>query len=64
MAKLNKSFEFSKNRYESGTTDFVTYLQNLNEKNQGEFRLANAKYAFLLRDLVLKLYMGEQQLGN
>ena len=64
MEALNKSFEFSKNRYESGTTDFVTYLQNLNEKNQGEFRLANAKYAFLLRDLVLKLYMGEQQLGN
>lgn len=64
MEALNTSFEFSKNRYESGTTDFVTYLQNLNEKNQGEFRLLNAKYAFLVRDLVLKLYMGEQQLGN
>lgn len=64
LIALNNSFEFSKNRYESGTIDFVTYLQNLNAKNQGAFQLSNAKYAFLLRDFVLKLYMGEQVSGD
>lgn len=53
------SLKFSQTRYENGTIDFVTYLQSLNNKNGGDFQLTNAKYAFLLRDYVLKLYTGE-----
>lgn len=64
LVALENSFQFSKRRYESGTIDFVTYLQNLNAKNQGELQLSNAKYAFLIRDFILKLYMGQQVSGD
>ena len=45
LPNLNTSYKFAKNRYENGTIDFVTYLQSLNGKNNGELQLARAKYA-------------------
>lgn len=59
LVNLNTSFEFSKTRYESGTIDFVTYLQSLNNKNEGEFQLVQARYGIMLRKLILDIFTGE-----
>ncbi|OEK01799.1 hypothetical protein BFP97_09845 [Roseivirga sp. 4D4] len=59
LVNLNTSFEFSKTRYESGTIDFVTYLQSLNLKNGAEFQLVQARYAIMLRKLILDIFTGE-----
>lgn len=59
LVNLNTSFEFSKTRYESGTIDFVTYLQSLNNKNGAEFSLVQAKYSIMLRKLILDILTGE-----
>jgi outer membrane protein len=53
---LNQTFEFSKKRFETGNTDFYTYLQALNNKNRAEAQLANAKYTIVLRKRILDLY--------
>ena len=62
MLNLNTAFEFSKNRYESGTIDFVTYLVSLNGKNGGELELTRAMYSILFRKLILDIYIGELDL--
>ncbi len=59
MESLNKAYEFAKNRYESGTIDFVTYLTSLNGKNNGELELARSKYSILFRQLIIDIYTGE-----
>lgn len=59
LINLNTSFEFSKTRYESGTIDFVTYLQSLNNKNGADFQLVQAKYGIMLRKLILDIFTGE-----
>lgn len=59
LLNLNTSFEFSKNRYENGTIDFVTYLVSLNGKNNGELELTRATYSILFRKLILDIYTGE-----
>lgn len=59
LLNLNTAFEFSKNRYENGTIDFVTYLVSLNGKNNGELELTRAKYSILFRQLILDIYIGE-----
>ena len=59
LLNLNTAFEFSKNRYENGTIDFVTYLVTLNGKNNGELELARAMYSILFRKLILDIYIGE-----
>lgn len=59
LVNLNTSFEFSRTRYESGTIDFVTYLQSLNNKNGAEFQLVQAKYGIMLRKLILDIFTGE-----
>ncbi len=64
LINLNTSFEFSKTRYESGTIDFVTYLQSLNNKNGAEFQLVQAKYGILLRKLILDIFTGELSPSN
>lgn len=56
---LDQSYEFAKTRYENGTIDFVTYLQSLSAKNNGDFTLIRSKYAILLRQFILDIYMGE-----
>lgn len=68
MESLSTSFEFAKNRYESGTIDFVTYLQSLNAKNRGELELVRSKYGILFRQLIIEIFTGElnidQDLGG
>ena len=64
LESLNTSFEFAKNRYESGTIDFVTYLQSLNAKNNGELELVRSKYGILFRQLIIDIFTGELQPGG
>lgn len=64
LINLNTAYEFAKNRYESGTIDFVTYLTSLNGKNNGELELARSKYGILFRQLILDIYTGELNLGG
>ncbi|MEM8938179.1 MAG: TolC family protein [Bacteroidota bacterium] len=55
---LNQTFEFIKKRFETGNTDFYTYLESLNNKNQAEAQLVNAMYTIVLRKRILDLYRG------
>ena len=64
LVNLDTSYEFAKTRYESGTIDFVTYLQSLNGKNNGELELARAKYQILFRKLIIDIFTGELDMGN
>lgn len=52
----NTSFEFIKKRFESGNTDFYSYLESLNNKNIAESQMVNAKYTIILRKRILDLY--------
>ncbi|MEP0986730.1 TolC family protein [Ekhidna sp.] len=55
---LNQTFEFIKKRFETGNTDFYSYLESLNNKNRAEAQLINAKYTIVLRKRILNLYRG------
>ncbi len=55
---LNQTFEFIKKRFETGNTDFYSYLESLNNKNRAEAQLINAKYTIVLRKQILDLYRG------
>ncbi len=56
---LNQTFEFIKKRFETGNTDFYSYLESLNNKNRAEGQLINAKYTIILRKRILDLYRGK-----
>ena len=56
---LNQTFEFIKKRFETGNTDFYSYLESLNNKNRAEAQLVNAKYTIVLRKQILELYRGK-----
>ncbi|MEO9485847.1 MAG: TolC family protein [Ekhidna sp.] len=56
---LNQTFEFIKKRFETGNTDFYSYLESLNNKNRAEAQLINAKYTIILRKRILDLYRGK-----
>ncbi len=58
LMALNQSYEFSSKRYETGNTDFFTYLESLNDKNRAESELANAKYSIVFRKKILDIYKG------
>lgn len=64
LESLNTSFDFAKTRYESGTIDFVTYLQSLNAKNRGDLELVRSKYGILFRQLILNIFTGELNMGG
>ncbi|MFY0600296.1 MAG: TolC family protein [Cyclobacteriaceae bacterium] len=53
-----QAFDFMKKRYETGNTDFFTYLESLNNKNRTEIELVNAKYSIVFRKKILDLYRG------
>jgi outer membrane protein len=55
---LEQSFNFVKRRYETGNTDFFTYLEALNNKNRGEIELINSKYSIVFRKKILDVYKG------
>lgn len=56
---LSQTFEFIKKRFETGNTDFYSYLESLNNKNRAEAQLINAKYTIVLRKQILDLYRGK-----
>ena len=56
---LSQTFEFIKKRFETGNTDFYSYLESLNNKNRAEAQLINAKYTIVLRERILDLYRGK-----
>ncbi len=58
LNSLNQSFQFVKKRYDTGNTDFYTYLESLNNKNRAEIELANAKYSIIFRKKILNLLQG------
>ncbi|MDA1119317.1 MAG: TolC family protein [Bacteroidetes bacterium] len=58
LTALNQSYEFSSKRYETGNTDFFTYLESLNNKNRAESELVNAKYSIVFRKKILDIYKG------
>lgn len=58
LEMANQSFDFMKKRFETGNTDFYTYIESLNNKNRAEFELVNAKYSIIFRQKILELYKG------
>lgn len=58
LVALEQSFKFMKARYDSGNSDFYTYLESLNNKNRAEIELINAKYGIALRKKILNIYQG------
>ncbi len=59
-----QTFEFMKKRFETGNTDFYTYLESLNNKNRAELELVNAKYSIVFRQKILELYRGSDASVN
>ena len=55
---LDQTFNFINKRFETGNTDFYTYLESLNNKVRAEAQLINAKYTIVLRKRILDLYRG------
>ncbi|MFY0606364.1 MAG: TolC family protein [Cyclobacteriaceae bacterium] len=53
-----QTFDFMKKRFETGNTDFYTYLESLNNKNSAQLQLVNAKYSIVFRKKILELYRG------
>ena len=58
LTALTQSFDFSNKRYETGNTDFFTYLESLNNKNRAELELNNAKYSIVFRNRILDILSG------
>ncbi len=59
MTSLEQSYNFVKKRYETGNTDFFTFLESLNNKNAAELQLVNAKYSIVFRKKILEIYQGK-----
>ena len=58
LTALEQSFNFAESRYNSGNTDFYSYLESLNNKNRAEIELINSRYSFLFRKRILEIYRG------
>ncbi|GJM27526.1 MAG: transporter [Cyclobacteriaceae bacterium] len=58
LSALEQSFKFAESRYNSGNTDFYSYLESLNNKNRAEIDLINSRYSFLFRQRILEIYQG------
>jgi len=64
LEATSQTFEFMKKRFETGNTDFYTYLESLNNKNRAELELVNAKYSIVFRQKILELYRGSESSVN
>lgn len=64
LEATSQTFEFMKKRFETGNTDFYTYLESLNNKNRAELELVNAKYSIVFRQKILELYRSSQSSEN
>lgn len=53
-----QTFNFVQTRFDIGATDFYTYLESLNNKNNAEIMLINAKYSIAFRNQILDLFRG------
>ncbi len=58
LTALDQSFKFAESRYNSGNTDFYSYLESLNNKNRAEIELINSRYSFMFRKRILEIYRG------
>jgi len=58
LTALEQSFKFAESRYNSGNTDFYSYLESLNNKNRAEIELINSRYSFIFRKKILEIYRG------
>ena len=58
LKALEQSFKFAEGRYNSGNTDFYSYLESLNNKNRAEIELINSRYSFIFRKRILEIYRG------
>jgi len=58
LKAIDQTFEFTTKRYQTGNTDFYTYIESLNNKNRAEIELANAKYSIVFRNKILEVYQG------
>jgi len=58
LIALTQSFEFANKRYQTGNTDFFTFLESLNNKNRAEIELVNSKFSILFRKRILDIYRG------
>jgi outer membrane protein len=58
LTALEQSFKFAESRYNSGNTDFYSYLESLNNKNRAEIELINSRYSFIFRKRILEIYRG------
>ena len=58
LTALDQSFKFAESRYNSGNTDFYSYLESLNNKNRAEIELINSRYSFIFRKRILEIYRG------
>lgn len=52
----SQTFDFMKKRFDTGNTDFYTYMESLNNKNRAEVQLISAKYGIFFRRQILDLY--------
>ncbi|MDH3711176.1 MAG: TolC family protein [Cyclobacteriaceae bacterium] len=58
LTAVEQSFRFAEGSYNSGNTDFYTYLESLNNKNRAEISLINSRYSYLFRKRILRIYRG------
>ena len=58
LTALEQSFRFAESRYNSGNSDFYSYLESLNNKNRAEIELINSRYSFIFRKRILEIYRG------
>ena len=58
LTAVEQSFRFAEGSYNSGNTDFYTYLESLNNKNRAEISLINSRYSYLFRKRILNIYQG------
>lgn len=63
LAALTQAFRFAETSYNSGNSDFYSYVESLKNKNRAEFNLKIFRYSFFLRKKILDVYMSEAD-GN
>lgn len=56
---LTQAFQFAETSYNSGNSDFYSYLESLNNKNRAELDLEISKYSFALRQRILDILAGQ-----
>jgi len=57
---LAQAFQFAETSYNSGNSDFYSYLESLNNKNRAELDLEISKYSFVLRKRILDILAGQK----